>query len=86
MRTSIRRYPARCPADAGLECCVSTALIDRWKDPSYSGPSLHKVLVVGVQKDPGRRRIWEDGMVAALTRAACRPRPPTGYSRQGADG
>jgi hypothetical protein len=25
------------------------------------------VLVVGVQKDDGRRRLWEDGMVGALT-------------------
>jgi hypothetical protein len=48
--------------------CVSTSIIDRWKDPSYSGPPLHKVLVVGVQKDEGRRRLWEDGMVAALVR------------------
>ncbi len=47
--------------------CVNTSLIDRWKDPGFSGPPLHKVLVVGVQKDDGRRRLWEDGMVAALT-------------------
>src|ERR1035438_8584268 len=56
----------------GLACllslsgCLSTSLIDRWKDPAFSGPPLHKVLVVGVQKDDGRRRLWEDGMVAAL--------------------
>jgi hypothetical protein len=49
-----------------LSACVSTSLIDRWKDPGYSGPALHKVLVVGVQKDQGRRRVWEDAMVAAL--------------------
>ncbi len=49
-----------------LSACVSTSIIDQWKDPSYSGPPLHKVLVVGVQKDQGRRRLWEDGMVAAL--------------------
>ena len=51
-----------------LSGCVSTSLIDRWKDPSYAGPPLHKVLVVGVQRDDGRRRLWEDGMVVALTR------------------
>jgi len=45
---------------------VSTSLIDRWKDPAFQGPPLHKVLVVGIQKDEGRRRLWEDGMVAAL--------------------
>lgn len=49
-----------------LGACVSTSLIDHWKDPAFSGPPLHKVLVVGVQKDDGRRRLWEDGMVAAL--------------------
>lgn len=46
--------------------CISTAIIDQWRDPSYTGPPLHKVLVVGVQRDQGARRIWEDGMVAAL--------------------
>jgi len=52
----------------GLSACVSTSLVDRWKDATYSGPALHKVLVVGVQKDQGRRRVWEDSMVAALGR------------------
>jgi hypothetical protein len=51
-----------------LTGCVSTSLIDRWKDPAYAGPVLHKVLVVGVQKDQGQRRVWEDSMVAALGR------------------
>ena len=49
-----------------LSGCVNTSLIDRWKDASFAGPPLHKVLVVGVQKDDGRRRLWEDGMVGAL--------------------
>src|ERR1017187_10484434 len=57
----------------GLAClltlsgCLSTSLIDRWKDPAFSGPPLHKMLVVGVQKDDGRRRLWEVGVAAALT-------------------
>jgi len=51
-----------------LSGCVSTSLVDRWKDASFSGPPLHKVLVVGVQRDDGARRVWEDGMVAALAR------------------
>ncbi len=49
-----------------LSGCISTSLVERWKDPAYQGPPLHKVLVVGVQRDSGRRRLWEDGMVAAL--------------------
>jgi hypothetical protein len=60
---------------AGLSACVSTSLIDRWKDPGFSGPPLHKVLVVGVQKDQGRRRVWEDGMVAALTHEGVQSSP-----------
>jgi hypothetical protein len=59
----------------GLSGCVSTSLVDRWKDPGFSGPPLHKVLVVGVQKDDGRRRLWEDGMVAALSQHGVQATP-----------
>ncbi len=51
-----------------LTGCLSTSLIERWKDPAFSGPPLHRVLVVGVQRDGGRRRVWESSMVAALAR------------------
>lgn len=84
MRTSIvgRSWPARLRAAALLPAaglllagCVSTSVIDSWKDPSYSGPPLHKVLVVGVQKDQGRRRVWEGSMVSALTRQGVQATP-----------
>jgi hypothetical protein len=52
----------------GLSGCISTSLIEHWKDPGFSGPAMHKVLVVGVQRDAGRRRVWESGMVEALMR------------------
>jgi hypothetical protein len=52
----------------GLGACVSTSIVEHWKDPGFSGPALHKVLVVSVQRDQGRRRLWEDAMVAALTK------------------
>jgi hypothetical protein len=58
-----------------LSACVSTSLIDRWKDPSFAGPPLHKVLVVGVQKDQGRRRVWEGSMVSALTHEGVQATP-----------
>jgi hypothetical protein len=85
----------------GLSGCISTALLEHWKDPAYSGPPLHKVLVVGVQRDAGLRRVWESSMVAALMRehVAATPsyelypdRAPTARqlaataSRQGFDG
>jgi hypothetical protein len=49
--------------------CASTSLIDQWKSPSYSGPPLKKVLVVGVSTQPGPRRIFEDEFSAALKAA-----------------
>ncbi len=51
-----------------LSGCLSTSLVERWRDPSFNGPALHHVLVVGVQRDAGRRRVWESSMVAALGR------------------
>lgn len=52
----------------GLCACMTTQLVDRWQDPSFKGPPLHKVLIVGIERDQGRRRTWEDSMVAALRR------------------
>jgi hypothetical protein len=49
-----------------LSACVTTRLVDRWRAPDFTGPPLHKVLVVGVQRDSGRRRVWEDAMVQAM--------------------
>src|ERR1700684_1895189 len=60
---------------AGVGACVNTSLIDRWKDPGFSGPPLHKALVGGVQKDQGRRRVWGDGRVAALTHEGVQASP-----------
>jgi hypothetical protein len=58
-----------------LSGCISTTLVEHWRDTSFAGPPLHKVLVVGVQKDGGRRRIWEDGIVAALTQVGVQATP-----------
>src|SRR5580700_10380125 len=48
--------------------CVSARVVEHWKDPSFAGPAFHKVLVVSVQRDQGRRRLWEDAMVGALAK------------------
>jgi hypothetical protein len=65
MRTSI---PATLTLGVllALSACVSTSLTEHWKDAAYGAGPLHKVLVVGVQRDQGARRIWEDAMVTAL--------------------
>ncbi|HWW20121.1 MAG TPA: hypothetical protein VNZ06_04900 [Steroidobacteraceae bacterium] len=53
-----------------LSACVSTSIVEHWRDPGFAGPALHKVLVVSVQRDQGRRRLWEEAMVAALAKHA----------------
>ncbi len=50
-------------------CASSTSLTSQWKSPDYSGPSLKKLMVVGVSEQPGPRRIFEDEFVAALKSA-----------------
>lgn len=60
---------------SSLSGCVATSLVDQWKDPTYAGPPVHKVLVVGVQHDQGRRRVWEDAMVTALGKRGVQGEP-----------
>ena len=52
-----------------LAGCASTSLTNQWKNPSYSGLPIKKVLVVGVTKQPGSRRVFEDEFAAALKAA-----------------
>lgn len=48
-----------------LGSCSSTQLVSAWKDPTYQAhPS--KVMVVGVSKQPMKRRIFEDEFVAQI--------------------
>lgn len=66
-----RRGAGACRIGLLLLClsgCESTRVVDHWRDPSFQGPPLHRVLVVDLQQDPGRRRLWEDSMAAALLR------------------
>jgi len=46
--------------------CSTTRLSDHWRDPSWNEPPLHNVLVVVIRSEAGRRRIWEDALVATL--------------------
>lgn len=48
--------------------CGSTQLVSLWKDPSYNAAPLHKIMVVAIRKDQVRRRMWEDAVVAALSK------------------
>lgn len=46
--------------------CASTTLTSVWRDPSYSGGPFRTVLVMGISKEAGIRRIFEDEFSAKL--------------------
>jgi hypothetical protein len=46
--------------------CATTSMVDTWKDPNYKGKGFHNFLVVGITKDPGVRRVFEDIFTAEL--------------------
>jgi hypothetical protein len=43
-----------------VAACASTKLINSWRDSRYNGPPLTKILVIGVTKQSGIRRTFED--------------------------
>ena len=47
-------------------CAVQSEMTNLWKDPTFTSTTIHNVLVVGVRKNPVRRRIWEDAFVKGL--------------------
>jgi hypothetical protein len=46
--------------------CGGTQLTNLWKDPSYNGPPLKKLMVIAFRRDPVNRRMWEDAVVNAI--------------------
>ncbi len=43
--------------------CATTNIVELWRNPSYQPTPLSNILVIGMQKDPLIRRIWEDSYV-----------------------
>src|SRR6185436_1827283 len=52
-----------------MAACASTTLTHSWESPDYKGPALKKLMVVGVSKQSGMRRSFEDGFVKQLKAA-----------------
>ena len=46
--------------------CASTQIVNVWQDPKFSGPPLKRIMVIGVTKQAGIRRTFEDEFVRAL--------------------
>ena len=40
----------------------STKLVTSWKNPEYSGPRFHRILVLGMSAKPGVRADFEDAL------------------------
>jgi len=49
-----------------MGCAAQSQMTDVWREPSIAANPIHNVLVVGLRKDPVRRRLWEDALVAGL--------------------
>ena len=49
-----------------LTACATTSMVDTWRDPNYKGKAFRNFLVVGITKDPGVRRVFEDIFTAEL--------------------
>jgi len=60
MRLSGRTSIALLGACLLLGACASTRLVNVWKDAQYSGPPFAKIMVIGVTKQAGIRRTFED--------------------------
>jgi hypothetical protein len=43
-----------------LGACASTHLVNTWRDAQYAGPPFTRILVIGVTKQSGIRRTFED--------------------------
>jgi hypothetical protein len=41
-------------------CASQFEMTEVWRDPSFNSGPVRNLLVVGVRKDPVRRRLWED--------------------------
>ena len=46
----------------------STKLVTSWKNPEYSGPAFHRILVLGLSAKPGVRADFEDALSKLVTR------------------
>jgi hypothetical protein len=49
-----------------ITSCASTKVVNEWKDPNLTAKKFKKIMVIGVAKQPDRRRFYEDEFVRQL--------------------
>ncbi len=47
--------------------CATTRIVTSWKEASFTGPPLRKVMVMGISRQATLRRIFENSFVATLS-------------------
>jgi hypothetical protein len=47
-------------------CASATRIVNQWVNPDYTSPRFKRIMVIGVSKQPGIRRTFEDEFVAKL--------------------
>ena len=83
MKLSNRLFRTLAAATAlTLAACASTELVNQWSNPAYTSPSFKKVMVIGVTKQAGIRRSFEDEFVAQLKAAGVNAIPSYLYIPQ----
>lgn len=55
-------------AGAALASGKSTKLVASWRNPGYSGPAFHRILVLGMSAKPGVRADFEDKLSQMVAR------------------
>jgi hypothetical protein len=66
VRTSVRLAVAAVLAAAALACTTRTEVVTSWAAPGANKATVKKVLVLGISKDNGIRRTYEDGFALKL--------------------
>jgi hypothetical protein len=83
MKLSNRLFRILAPATVlTLAACASTELVNQWSNPAYTSPSFKKVMVIGVTKQAGIRRTFEDEFTAQLKAAGVNATPSYLYIPQ----
>lgn len=62
-------------AISGLSACASSGLVNVWMDPQFNATAMNRMLVVSMNPDAAKRRIWEDAFVEALSERGVKATP-----------
>ena len=56
-------------------CSTSTKLTQSWQEPTYGGPALGKILIIGLSRDDINRRFFEDEFSRELSESGIQAVP-----------